>query len=95
MACKISLKVVYYLLRYVINSCCSDMVEDQSLGDSSASTVKPDDSVLSSEGAKTVFESQLKTEEKPVTYHADFEMPVFNIQVCAEQIIGTIINIFN
>ena len=60
----------------------SDIMEEQSLRDSTTSTVKSDDAALSPDEGKPVLESQLsKTEEKPVTYHADFEMPVFNIQV--------------
>ena len=60
----------------------SDIIEEQSLRDSTTSTVKSDDVALSPDEGKPVLQSQLsKTEEKPVTYHADFEMPVFNIQV--------------
>ena len=60
----------------------SDIMEEPSLRDSSISTVKSDDVGSNPDEGKPVLESQLsKTEEKPVTYHADFEMPVFNIQV--------------
>ncbi len=46
-------------------------------------SVKQSGSGLNLDGReKAMLESQhSKLEEQPVTYHADFEMPVFNIQV--------------
>ncbi len=60
--------------RYQTAFVCSDIAEDH-LADSVKS-----DSVLSLEDKGATLESQ-RVEEKPVTYHADFEMPILSVQV--------------
>ncbi len=68
----------------------SDITEEGA--ESTTSTLRPDESgsiasnmsdgVAEQSGEKPSLEmQQSKTDDKPVTYHADFEMPIFNVQV--------------